>query len=108
MTALLAGFGESTASSRRLTSRKGCGLSGPNLNLDRADLRRPCRLRRFEVQFNRFLEVGKSLVLRLALADDVEFDSLGNIPLSFAPDGRSERSLHYNILSQDSPVSHAP
>ena len=64
------------ASRRRLTSRKGWGLSRPNLDLDQADLRRPCCLRRFEVQFNRFLEIGKGLFLGLALAGNVEFEAL--------------------------------
>src|SRR5450432_210719 len=67
------------ASRRRLTSRKGWGLSRPNLDLDHTDLRRPCRLRRFEVQFNRFLEVGKSLLLGLALTGNVELEALGDI-----------------------------
>lgn len=40
-----------TDSSRRLTSRKGCGLSRPNLHLDHTDLGRPRSLRRFEMQF---------------------------------------------------------
>ena len=52
---LLAGFDESTASSRRLTSRKGCGLSRPNLNLDRANLWGSRGLRRLEVQLQCFL-----------------------------------------------------
>src|ERR1035437_788968 len=88
------------ASRRRLTSRKGWGLSRPNLDLDQADLRRPRCLRRFEVQFNRFLEVGKSVFLGIALACDVEFEALGDIPLPLAPNGSRKWSLHHLIVSQ--------
>jgi hypothetical protein len=42
-------------------------------------------LQRLKVQFNRFLEVGKSLFLGLALAGDIEFQALGDIPLPLAP-----------------------
>src|ERR1035437_7690738 len=88
------------ASRRRLTSRKGLGLSRPNLDLDQTDLRRPCCLRRFEVQFNRFLEVGKGLFLGVALAGDVEFEALGDIPPPLAPNGSRKWSLHDLIVSQ--------
>src|SRR5208283_1891153 len=70
-----------TASSRRLISRKDWGLSRPNLDLDHADIGRTCCLRRLKVQFQRFPQVGKSLFLGLALAGDVEFQALGDIPL---------------------------
>jgi hypothetical protein len=50
-----------------------------SLDLKHADLRRPCCLRRLEVQFNRFLEVGKRLFPSLALAGDVEFQALGKL-----------------------------
>src|SRR5664280_117624 len=88
------------ASRRRLTSRKGWGLSRPNLDLDQADLRRPCCLRRFEVQFNRFLEIVKSLFLGVALAGDVEFEALGDIPPPLAPNGSRKWSLHELIVSK--------
>src|ERR1017187_870027 len=88
------------ASSRRFTSRKGSGLSRPNLNLDHTDCGRPGCLRRFEVQFNRFLQVGKSLFFGLALAGDVEFQALGDVPLPLTPNGRDEWSLHDLIVSQ--------
>ena len=60
----------------------------------------PRRLRRFEVQFQRFLQVGESFFLGLALAGDVEFQALGNVPLPLTPNGRSEWSLHDLIVSQ--------
>jgi hypothetical protein len=88
------------ASRRRLISRKGWGLSRPNLDLNNADLRQPCCLRRLEVQFNRFLEVGKSLFLSLALARDIEFQALGHIPVTFSPNGSGKRSHHVHIVSQ--------
>ncbi len=98
--ALLPDFDEAAASSRRLTSRKGWGLSRPNLGLDHADLGWTGCLGRFEVQFERFLEVGKSLFLGLALAGNVDFQALGDVPLPLTPNGGSEWSLHEPIVSQ--------
>ena len=57
-------------------------------------------MRRFEVQFNRFLEVGKSLLPGLALAGNVEFEALGDIPLPLAPNASRKWSLHDLIVSQ--------
>ena len=59
------------------------------------------------MQLQRFLQVGESFFFALTLAGDIDFEALRNIPLSFAPDGRSERLLHDNILSQDGRASHA-
>lgn len=56
-------------------------------------------MRRFEVQFNRFLEVGKSLFLSLALAGDIDLQALGDIPTPLAPNGSGKRSLHDLIVS---------
>ena len=53
----------------------------------------------FEVQLQRFLQVGKSLFFAFTLAGDIDFEALRNVPLSFAPDGRGKRLLHDNILS---------
>ena len=58
MAAFLAGFDEAGRFQTTLDLAERLGLNRPNLYLDRADLRRSCCLRRFEVQFNRFLEVG--------------------------------------------------
>jgi hypothetical protein len=88
------------ASRRRLISRRGWGLSRPNLDLDQADLRRPGCLRRFEVEFNRFLEIGKSLFLGLPLAGDIEFEALGDITRPLAPNANRKQSLHDLIFSQ--------
>ena len=88
-----------TASSRRLISRKGSGLSRPNLNLNRAKLRGTRSSGRLEVKLQCFLQVVESLLFGLTLAGDIDFEALGDIPTSFAPDGRGEWSLHDNILS---------
>jgi len=50
-------------------------------------------LRRFEVQLNRFLKVVKSFFLGIALAGDIEFEALGDIPLPFAPNGSQQHRL---------------
>lgn len=55
-------------------------LKRPNLKLDRTEFGRPRCLRRLEIQFERFFEIGKSFFLGLALAGDVEFQTLGDIP----------------------------
>ena len=57
-------------------------------------------MRRFEVQFNRFLEIGKGLFLGLALAGNVEFEALGDIPPPLAPNGSRKWSLHDLIVSR--------
>jgi hypothetical protein len=62
-------------------------------------------LRRLEVKLQCFFQIGKSLFFALALAGDIDFEALRNIPVPFTPDGRSERSLHYHILSHDGQVS---
>ena len=63
---------------------------------------------RFEVQFNRFLEVGESLFLGLALAGDVEFQALGDIPLPLTPNGSREWTLHDLIVSQERALRTVP
>jgi len=66
--ALLADFDEAGFLSRRSTSRKGRGLSRPNLDLDQTDSGRPGCLRRFEVKFQGFRQIGKRFLFGLALA----------------------------------------
>jgi hypothetical protein len=94
------------ASSRRLISRNGCGLSRPNLDLNGTNFWELRGLRRLEVKFQGFLQIGESLFLGLTLAGDVDFEALRNIPISFAPDCRSKRSFHFHILPQDSQESY--
>ena len=72
-------------SSRRLTSRKGKGLSRANLDLDDANHRRARGLRRFEMKFERLLQIFQGLLFGLALAGDVDFKTLRYVPLAFAP-----------------------
>ena len=68
MAAFLAGFEKAGCLKTALDlAERVRGLSRPNLDLDHPDLRRTRCLRRFEVQFNRLLEVGKSLILGAAL-----------------------------------------
>lgn len=88
-------------SSRPLISRKGCGLSRTNLNLDYANPGWARGLRRLEVKFQCFLQVGKSLFFTLTLAGDIYFEALCHMPVTFAPDRCSERSRHYSILSYE-------
>ena len=52
------------------------------------------------MQFEGFLQVGKSLFLGLALAGYIEFQALGDVPLPLTPNGRSEWSLPDPIVSQ--------
>ena len=86
-------------SSRRLTSRYGSGLSRPNLDLDGAHLRRARSVRGLEVQLEGFAEILQSLFFGGALAGDIDLQTLRYVPVAFAPDGRSEWSLHANIVS---------
>ena len=91
------------ASSRRLISREDCGLSRPKLDLNHADIRRPRCPRSFEVQLQRFLQIGQSLFLGFTLARNVNFPALGDVPLPLAPNSRREWSLHPLIVSQHLP-----
>jgi len=88
------------ASRRRSISRKDCGLSRPNLNLDCANLRWPGCPRRLKVQFNCLLEVRQSFFLGLSLTRDIELQALRDVPVSLTPDSSRERSLHVLIVSQ--------
>jgi len=76
VTAFLTGFDEA----RCLKSRKGCGLSRPNLNLDRADLRKTRGQRLLKVKFHSLFQVGERLFLALPLARDVYLEALRDIP----------------------------
>jgi hypothetical protein len=53
-----------------------CRLAHPNLDLDDADAGRARHLRRFELKFQCFLQVGKSIFLGLALTGDIELQAL--------------------------------
>ena len=53
-----------------------------------------------EVKFQGFVEIVESFFLSLALAGDNDLEALRDKPVSFAPHGRREWSLHAPILSQ--------
>ena len=55
---------------------------------------------RLEVQFQSFFQICEGLFFGVALAGDIDFQALGDIPLPFAPDGCGERSLHVRIVAQ--------
>jgi hypothetical protein len=61
------------ASSRRLTSRKGRGLSRSNFYLNDLNFRHASRLWFLEMELQSFSQVGQGLFLGLSLAGDVEF-----------------------------------
>jgi hypothetical protein len=81
-------------SSRRLISRKGCGLSRPNLNLNGANSWRPRGLGGFKVELQCLFQIGKSFFFTFTLAGNIDFQALRNIPVSFAPHSGRERPLH--------------
>jgi len=83
------------------TISNGWGLSRANLDLDHSDFRRSRRLRRFEVKFQCFLQVGKRLFFGFALAGDIDFQALRDVPISFAPNGCGEWSFQDCIFAQD-------
>ena len=88
-------------SNRRLISRKGSGLSRPNVNLDDPYRRWACGQRWLEVQFQRLFEVRQRFLFGLALAGNVYLKALGNEPVTFPPDRRGKRSLHRFIVPQE-------
>src|SRR5437879_5122196 len=51
------------------------------------------------MKIERLFQILQSLFFALTLAGDLDFQALRNIPVSLAPDGRSERSFHDHILS---------
>ena len=69
-------------------------LGRANLDLEDVQLGRARGLRRFEMEFERFPQICQRLFFSLALAGDIQFETLGDVPVVFAPDGRGERSLH--------------
>ena len=73
MAALLTCLDKSRSFKPTLDFAEGLGLSRPNLNLDGANRRRSCRVGRFEVKFQGFLQIIESLFFRLALAGYIEF-----------------------------------
>ena len=62
-------------------------------------------MRRFEVQLQRFFQVGESLLFGLALAGDVDLEALRNVPVPFAPNCSGKRSLHDHIQAQEREIA---
>ena len=46
------------------------------------------------MQFESFAQVGEGFFLCLALACDIDFEALGDVPVSFTPNGRGEGAFH--------------
>ena len=85
-------------SSRRLISRKGRGLSRPNLNLDHTDLWGPSRTRRLIIKFECLPQVFQSFFFGLALTGNIHLKALGNKQIPFTPNRSCKRSFHVFIL----------
>lgn len=56
---------------------------------------------RLEVEFEGFLQVDESLFFGLALTGNIEFEALGDVPGSLAPNGCGKWPFHGVIVSQD-------
>jgi hypothetical protein len=88
------------ASSRRLTSRKGRGLSRPNLDLNGPDFGRPRSLWRLEMELQRLFQIGERFLFGFSLTGDVNFEALRDVPVSFAPNRCGKWTFHDRILAQ--------
>lgn len=74
-------------------------LRRTEFDLELLHMRHRCRLRFLEVEFEGFPEVGERSCLGFALAGDIHFETLGDVPLSLADDASREHSLHARVLS---------
>jgi hypothetical protein len=83
-----------TAFSFRLNSRKGSGLGGTNLDFDRPQVGECCGNGRSEVERERLAQVDEGYIFRLALTDHVNFEALGDMPVTLLRDAGGERVLH--------------
>jgi hypothetical protein len=75
-------------------------LSRPNLYLDLEYSRGMRGNRELKVQFECITQIVESLFLSPALAGNIKVHTLGNKPVSLAPDGSRKRSFHETILAQ--------
>jgi len=80
---------------------KGGCLRRTYLNLDGSPLGWSGSLPVLEVKLQRLLQVGKRLFFGRALAGDVDFEALGDVPIPLPPNGCSKRSLHAHTLSYE-------
>jgi len=76
------------------------GLNGANPDLNRAYFRGPRGPRRLEMEFQCLFQVGKCFPFGFALAGDIHFEALRDVPFPFASDGRCKWPFHADILSQ--------
>jgi hypothetical protein len=47
-------------------------------------------LRLLEMKLQRFSQISERLFFGLALAGDIKFEALGDVPISFSPNSRGE------------------
>jgi hypothetical protein len=59
------------------------------------------RLWEFKVERERSFQVGQRLFFGFASARDVDFQTLGDVPVSLLPDGCCEGALHECIFSTE-------
>lgn len=52
------------------------------------------------VKLERLLEVGESLFFRFTLARDIDFQALGDVPISLLPNSRGKLVIHVSIFSR--------
>jgi hypothetical protein len=62
-------------------------------------------MRRLEVDIEGFAQVGESFFFGLALAGNVDFQALGDVPISFTPDGRGEGALHALRIAESAVIA---
>ena len=46
------------------------------------------------MEFERFLQIGQRLLFALALAGNIKFQALRDVPIALTPNGCGERSFH--------------
>jgi len=53
------------------------------------------------MELQRLFQIGQRLLFGCALAGDINFEALRDVPISFAPDGCRKWTFHDCILAQD-------
>jgi len=53
------------------------------------------------MEFERLLEIGQGFLFRFALAGDVNFEALRDVPIPFAPHGCRKWTFHEFILTKN-------
>ena len=83
-----------TASSFRLTSRKGSGLGGTDLDLGRTQVGQCGSDGWSEVERQGLTEVDEGFLFCVTLASHVNFETLGDVSVALLSDASGERALH--------------